>query len=110
MTDYNHAIRLVRVANNMTQKHLAEEAGVSLQTISAIECGRRLVETEEEVVHYANALGCKVTTLDLLALPPDEREEDGDANEGVLGALLDDIGAYDVDEEEETEETEEEED
>lgn len=62
-------VRARRQALGLTQQQLAERAGISRQTLVAIEAGR-LTPSVTVALRLARALGCTVDDLFALAEPP----------------------------------------
>ena len=62
MGEMNNRIKVARAGQGMTQQQLAEAAGVSRQTINAIESGK-FVPSTVLALKMARIFGCKVEDI-----------------------------------------------
>ena len=62
MKEMNNRIKVARAGQGMTQQQLAEAAGVSRQTINAIESGK-FVPSTVLALKMARIFGCKVEDI-----------------------------------------------
>ncbi|MBQ8682433.1 MAG: helix-turn-helix transcriptional regulator [Selenomonadales bacterium] len=56
-------IQKLRLARNLTQEALSMRAGISRQTLSALESGNEVNTTIGTLTKIANALECKVSDI-----------------------------------------------
>ena len=61
--DFSQKIRNARLAKNMSQSNLADEAGISLRTIQNYELGVRMPKKRETYTRLAQALGISEDVL-----------------------------------------------
>ena len=62
MREMNNRIKVARAGQGMTQQQLAEAAGVSRQTVNAIESGK-FVPSTVLALKMARIFGCKVEDI-----------------------------------------------
>lgn len=63
---YGEVIRNIRIRSGMTQKQLANTAGVALNTVKNLESGKLKNPTLSTLVKIADAVGCKLTIGEVL--------------------------------------------
>jgi transcriptional regulator with XRE-family HTH domain len=90
MMDYGRAIRILRAAKNLSQKDLAELAGVDASYISLIERGSRQPSLQK-VDALARALKVPGPLVSLLAAEKDDLAGIDPTTAGALGAQLLDV-------------------
>jgi len=89
--NYNHAIKVIRIAKGIQQKDLAEIRGVTPQAISQMERSVSSVDADA-AKEWAKQLEVPMPSLTILAMEAEERGEWTLSKTQVFD-LLDEIGA-----------------
>lgn len=85
--NFARAVRIARAARGISQKELAERAGLDASYVSRIEFGER-TPRQKAVASLASALQVPVDLLRLLAAPKEGLGGITQAEAGVIGAML----------------------